>query len=93
MPRRKRMGWCLVVGALGMMLSACGSGTLDLSCSGPLDCLESELCHPDEKICVQLCTSLVDCPQKAERCEALSGEVPQKICKCPTKECVGAPGP
>ena len=94
MQRWKRTGWCLVVGAMGVMLSACGgSGELDLSCSGPMDCLESELCHPDEKICVQLCFSIVECPTKAERCEAMSGEDPRKICKCPTKECVGSPDP
>ena len=57
---------------------------------GPMDCLESELCHPDEKICVRTCTTLADCPRGATSCEALNT---QKICECPTKECVGGSDP
>ncbi|MFY0564422.1 hypothetical protein ACN28E_11275 [Archangium lansingense] len=93
MQLRKRTWGGIALGALGMLLTACGAGPIDLTCSGPQDCLESELCHPDEKICVQRCTTLVDCPPNAERCEALSGEEPQRICKCPTKECVGTGDP
>ncbi len=90
MQLRKGTWRCIVLGALGLLLTACGSAGYDLSCSGPRDCLESELCHPDEKICVQLCTTLVDCPPEAERCEALNT---QKVCKCPTRECVGGRDP
>jgi hypothetical protein len=93
MPLRK-MTWRLFApGALGLLLTACGTEGYDLTCSGPRDCLESELCHPDDKICVQLCISLVDCPPEADSCEGLSGTNTQKICKCPTKECVGSRDP
>jgi hypothetical protein len=91
----RKMTWRLVaLGAGVMMLAACGGTELyDLRCSGAEDCLESELCHPDEKVCVQLCTTLVDCPEKAERCEALSDVNPQRICECPTPQCVGERAP
>jgi hypothetical protein len=85
----REMTWRLVaLSAVGMVLAACGSGGYDLTCSGAEDCLESELCHPADKICVQLCTTLKDCPKKADRCEPLSDPNGPRICECPTKECV-----
>jgi hypothetical protein len=85
----RKMTWVLaVLSAVGGGLAACGSEGYDLTCSGAEDCLESELCHPADKVCVQLCTTLVDCPEKADRCEALSDPNGPRICKCPTKECV-----
>jgi hypothetical protein len=93
MQLRKRTWRRVALGALGLLLTACGTGGYDLTCSGPRDCLESELCHPDDKICVQLCTILANCPSEAVRCEALSDTNTQKICKCPTKECVGGREP
>ena len=90
MPLRK-MTWRLFApGALGLLLTACGTGGYDLTCSGPRDCLESELCHPDEKVCVQTCFSIVDCPPEATDCKTLNT---QKVCECPTKECVGGRDP
>ncbi|HYO66318.1 MAG TPA: hypothetical protein VEU33_09570 [Archangium sp.] len=81
--------WRLVaLSAVGVMLASCGSGGYDLSCSGADDCLESELCHPAHKVCVQLCTTLAECPEKAERCVALSDPNGPRICECPTTECV-----
>ena len=84
---------CVALGTLGLLLTACGTGGYDLTCSGPRDCLESELCHPDDKLCVQMCTTVNDCPEQAERCEALGATNTQKICKCPTQECVGGREP
>lgn len=93
MQLRKETGRRVALGALGLLLTACGTEGYDLTCSGPRDCLDSELCHPDERICVQLCTTIADCPEAAESCAALSGTNNQKVCKCPTNECVGGRDP
>lgn len=95
--RFREMTWRLAaLSAVGLMLAACG-GTegYDLACSGAQDCLESELCHPDNQVCVQLCTTLVDCPAEADSCEAVGGTNNQKICECPTqpRQCVGERSP
>ncbi len=76
----------VALSAMGMMLPACRNGA-DLSCSTDLDCLESELCHPDEKECVQLCTTSADCPETAKTCAVLSDTSRVKICKCLTQDC------
>jgi hypothetical protein len=89
MPLRDRTWRLIVLSAVGMWLSACAPEGSSLACSGPDDCLESELCHPADQVCVQLCTTRADCPPKAVSCEALSGANPQRVCKCSTKECVG----
>jgi hypothetical protein len=92
--RFREMTWRLAaLSAVGMMLVACGKGGYDLRCSGAEDCLESELCHPEEKVCVQLCITLMDCPTEADRCASVSDTNPQRICKCPTQECVGGRDP
>lgn len=85
--RLREMTWRLIApGVVGMVLAACGSsGGYDLTCSGAEDCLESELCHPTDKVCVQLCTTMADCPPKAEDCAALSDRSEPRICKCPPK--------
>lgn len=84
--RLREMTWRFIApGVVGMMLAACGSGGYDLTCSGAEDCLESELCHPTDKVCVQLCTTMTDCPPKAVDCAALSDRSEPKICKCPPK--------
>jgi hypothetical protein len=71
--------------ALGMMLVACdGGGRESLTCSTNADCLESEVCHPNAKVCVQTCTSSADCPNAAKTCDALSAADTTKICKCST---------
>lgn len=93
MQLRGRTWWLAALGAVGMMLTACPTGSSSLACSGPEDCLESELCHPDDQVCVQLCSFQLDCSSEDARCEVLSPTVPQKICKCPTKECVGGRDP
>jgi hypothetical protein len=93
---RKRTWLLVVLGALGMMQTvACGTGEYDLSCSTDRDCLESEICHPDELLCVQLCTTIADCPATAKSCVAMSeaDESSQKICKCLTEECVNKTNP
>ncbi|WP_375770933.1 hypothetical protein NR798_08530 [Archangium gephyra] len=89
MPLREWMWRLVALSAVGMGLAACTPGDSSLACSGPDDCLESEVCHPDDRVCVQLCTTRADCPPKALSCDALSGAEPQRVCKCPTKECVG----
>jgi hypothetical protein len=89
----RKMTWLPVaLGALGMVLAACG-GTHDLSCSVDRDCLESEVCHPDDRVCVQLCTTSVDCPDTATLCEALSDANPVKICKCQGSNCPDTTSP
>ncbi|WP_108075504.1 hypothetical protein [Vitiosangium sp. GDMCC 1.1324] len=76
----------IALGAMGMMLTACGKGGADLSCATDNDCLESELCHPDKKVCVQLCTTNVDCPASAKTCAAMNDNG-QKICQCLSQQC------
>lgn len=86
MQLRKRTWTRVALGALGMMLTACG-GKADLSCSKDQDCLESELCHPDKRVCVQMCTTSVDCPDSAKTCAAMSDLNTQKICQCLSQQC------
>jgi hypothetical protein len=81
---RKRM-WS-VLGVLGLLAGGCGS-TADLSCKSDKDCLESELCHPDLLICVQVCITSATCPTKAKTCEAISDTDRTKICKCTKSTC------
>lgn len=86
--RRWKRTWLLVaLGAMGMVQTACGTGVYDLSCSQDKDCLESELCHPDQKQCVQMCTTNAECPAESKTCQEISAENSQKICKCLTEEC------
>ncbi|HYO57746.1 hypothetical protein [Archangium sp.] len=90
----RKMTWMLVaLSAMGMVLTACGNGGPDLTCSVDKDCLESELCHPDDKVCVQRCTTRADCPPSAESCVSLSSTNTEKICKCQKKDCAGATSP
>lgn len=81
MRRQKRMAMWVALGTMGLMLTGCESA-YDLRCSSDKDCLESEICHPDELLCVQLCTTVLDCPDNAKKCEALSTTNTTKICKC-----------
>ena len=89
MPLRERTWRLAALSAVGLWLAACTPEASSLACSGPDDCLESELCHPEDRLCVQLCLNLAECPPRAQACEPLSGAEPRKVCKCPTKECVG----
>jgi hypothetical protein len=93
--RRWKRTWLLVaLGTMGMMQTACGTGVYDLSCSVNKDCLESEICHPDQKLCVQICTTNAECPAEAKICKEISETNPQKICNCSTEECTnGETGP
>lgn len=87
---RKRLwiwGALLAVGLLGM--TGCAERGDYLECSVDKDCLESEICHPDEKQCVQLCITKANCPDTAKTCEALSPENPTKICRCRVGACTG----
>ena len=84
----RRMTRVLVVlGAMGLALTAC-TGGIDLSCSEDKDCLESELCHPDDKVCVQLCMTFEeDCPRAStDTCEAVTDTNTSKVCKCKNPE-------
>jgi len=85
MQRWKRTWRLVALGAMGLVQTACGTGTYDLTCSVDKDCLESELCHPDAKVCVQTCTSSADCPDSRD-CSALSPTNTQTICKCSTSQ-------
>lgn len=76
------------LGAVGMMMVGCGgdgSGA-SLKCEQDSECLESEICHPDAKVCVQTCTSSADCPDAAKTCDAVSATDTRSICKCSTAE-------
>ncbi len=85
--RHPRRRWMLVaLSALGMLLPACRNGA-DLSCSTDLDCLESEVCHPDQKVCVQLCTTSADCPETAKSCAVMYEGARVKTCQCLAKDC------
>ncbi|QRO00990.1 hypothetical protein JRI60_19115 [Archangium violaceum] len=86
MQLRKMSLMLTVLGAVGMMLTGCGGDEQTLTCSADTDCLESEICHPNAKVCVQTCTAGADCPDTAKTCEALdtSSASSPKICKCST---------
>jgi hypothetical protein len=85
MQLRKMTLMLAALGAMGMMLTACGGdGRESLTCSTDADCLENEICHPDAKVCAQTCPSGngSDCPNSAKTCEAVSATNTTKICKC-----------
>jgi hypothetical protein len=85
MQLRKMTLMLAALGAMGMMLTACGGdGRESLTCSTDADCLENEICHPDAKVCAQTCPSGngSDCPSSAKTCEAVSATNTTKICKC-----------
>lgn len=90
MQLRKMTLMLAALGAVGMMLTACGGeGRESLTCSTDADCLENEICHPDAKVCVQTCTTSSDCPNSAKECSALGGSSSMKdslICKCSTDQ-------
>ncbi len=66
------------------LMMACDGGRTSLACSSDGDCIEGEICHPQAQVCVQTCTTNLDCPTAAKRCEALSGTGTPLICKCDT---------
>ena len=72
------------LGAMSMVLTGCPEDLKELTCTDNTQCLESEICHPDAKVCVQTCTSSADCPDTAKTCDVLSATNPQKICQCST---------
>jgi hypothetical protein len=77
----RKMRWLpIALSAVGVVLAACG-GKHDLSCAVDRDCLESELCHPDDHVCVARCTTSAECPTTAPRCLPLSTDNPVKICR------------
>jgi Cys-rich repeat protein len=84
----RSLKWMLtVLGAVSMMLVGCGGDEKGVTrCSQDTECLDSELCHPDAKVCVQTCTSSADCPEAAKNCEAVSATKTEMICKCSTSE-------
>jgi len=86
MQLRKMTLMLVALGAMSMVLTGCPEDAPTLTCSADADCLESELCHPNAKVCVQKCTSSAECPDTAKTCEALdpANASSQKICKCST---------
>jgi hypothetical protein len=90
MPHWQRTWVLVALSALGIMLPACHDGT-DLSCSTDLDCLESEVCHPDQKVCVQVCTTSADCPEEAKTCAVMFEGARVKTCQCLTRDCMENP--
>lgn len=77
----RTMAWMKVaLSALGMLGTACGFADMDLSCQRDQDCLDSELCHPDERECVRRCTTTKECYPARPRCQSLSDADTTKIC-------------
>lgn len=78
----RTMAWMRVaLSALGMLGAACGFADMDLSCRGDQDCLDSELCHPDEQECVRRCSTSKDCYEARPNCQLLGDSSTAKICK------------
>lgn len=76
----RTMAWRRVaLSALGMIGASCSD--LDLTCRGDQDCLDSELCHPDEQVCVWRCTTDLSCLPTRPKCQALSDSNTTKICQ------------
>ncbi|HEX8820247.1 MAG TPA: hypothetical protein VF794_10000 [Archangium sp.] len=75
-----------VLGAMSMVLTACGDGGRDsLTCTeGGAECIDGEICHPTAKVCVQTCTTGGDCPESAKTCAAIGNGNTQMICQCST---------
>ncbi|HYO58138.1 hypothetical protein [Archangium sp.] len=87
MQLRKMTLMLAALGVMSVVLTGCPDGGREsLTCSTNTDCLESEICHPDAKVCVQTCTTGTDCPESAKTCDALSPTNSQKICRCTTSE-------
>jgi hypothetical protein len=94
MQLRKMTLMLAALGAMGMMLTACGGEErTSLTCSTDADCVSdgniTEICHPDAKVCVQTCATSSDCPSSAKDCSALGGSSSMKdklICKCSTDQ-------
>lgn len=84
----RKTTWVLAaVSALSMMMMACGdNGRTSLDCTTDTDCLETELCHPGAKVCVQTCTTGSDCPTSAKTCDVVSAADTRKVCHCSTNE-------
>jgi Cys-rich repeat protein len=74
----------VTLGAMSMVLTGCPEEMQTLTCTADADCLESELCHPTAKVCVQTCTSSADCPDTAKSCAAMGAGSSQMICQCST---------
>jgi len=79
--------------AAGLAVMGCpSSNEVGTKCSADGDCLESEICHPTAKVCVQTCSSAADCPDTAKTCDVIAGAggsadggtSGQKICQCAT---------
>ncbi|WNG32943.1 hypothetical protein F0U61_04410 [Archangium violaceum] len=86
MQLRRMTGVLVVLSAMGLALTACKGG-IDLSCSVDKDCLESELCHPGDKVCMQMCRTADDCPNESTyACEPLTDANTAKVCKCKNPE-------
>ena len=78
----RTMAWRRVaLSALGMLGAACGLADMDLSCRRDQDCLDSELCHPDEQVCVRRCSTSKDCYAVRPNCQRLSDSDTTTICK------------
>ncbi|OJH39291.1 hypothetical protein [Cystobacter ferrugineus] len=68
----RTMAWMrAALSALGMWGAACASDA-DLSCQGDQDCLDSEICHPDEHECVRRCSTSKECFPARPNCQELS---------------------
>jgi len=87
MQLRKMTLMLAVLGTMSLVLTGCPDGGREsLTCSTDTDCLESEICHPNAKVCVQTCTIGDDCPDSAKTCAEISGAGSQKICTCSSNE-------
>jgi len=90
MQLRKMAMMLTALGAMSVVLTGCPEGGgASTTCAANTDCLATEICHPDAKVCVQTCTAAADCPDTAKSCAALGGTSTEKdtlVCQCSTNE-------
>lgn len=86
MQLRKTLWMLTALSAMSLVMTGCpeDGGGDSLTCTSATDCLESEICHPTAKVCVQTCDSGSDCPDTAKTCAAVSTTDSTKVCQCST---------
>ncbi|MDY7229822.1 hypothetical protein [Hyalangium rubrum] len=86
MQLRKTLWMLTALSAMSLVMTGCpeDGGGDSLTCTSAADCLESEICHPTAKVCVQTCDSGSDCPDTAKTCKEVSTTDSTKVCQCAT---------
>jgi hypothetical protein len=87
MQLRKTIWMLTALSAMSLVMTGCPEdGETSTTCSTNADCLESEICHPNAKVCVTTCASAADCPDTAKTCAAVSATDTTKVCQCSTDQ-------